>query len=196
MSYLLPKYLKALSDFCNDDDDDATLAREDPYKAFIRVKLNGISNILVTSSYLSRDAPNKTFNELINSLNKYIPVLAGIKDNVLYDILPLEPLHITDRDCSKLKLLLKQIAPESPLAHLSTSSLRNILYNEGDVTQALSIAANTIEKDKLNLKVMGLIEDVDSDPSTTFWANDNNDNNDINKLDEIIINSNSNGNLY
>jgi hypothetical protein len=191
MSYLLPKYLQVLSDFSNGDNDNS--AREDPYKAFIRVKLDDISNILSKSSYLSSCAPNKSFNELINGLNKYIPVLAGVRENILYDILPLEPLHITDRDCSGLKLLLKQIAPESPLAHLSTSSLRSILYNEGNVTEALSIAAKEIEKEQLDLKSMGIIEDVDSEPSTAFWG-DNNDNNDINKLDEIIINTSSSSN--
>jgi len=186
ISYLLPKYLQTLSDFSND-----VSAREDPYKAFLRVKIDEISEILTKSSYIAGCAPNKTFNEVIEGLKKYLPLLSGIRRDISLDTLTLEPLHITDRDCTGLKLIIKEIAPEAPIAHLSALALRSILYNEGNVTQALSNAADEIQRGKLNLEEMGLIEDIDSEPSpSSFWIDDNNQN----KADETNMKTNINSN--
>jgi hypothetical protein len=166
LSYLFPKYLKTILDFTDD-----VTAREDPYKAFLRVKIEQICKILGQSSYLSRYAPNNTFNEFIEGFKKYSPILSGIRKNVLHEILPLEPLHVTERDCTGLKLIIKQLAPESPLAHLSASALHNILYNEGNITQAFHHASDHISYNKRVLESLGLIEDE----TMNIWsANDQN----------------------
>jgi hypothetical protein len=88
-------------------------------------------------------------------------------------------------------LIIKEIAPEAPIAHLSASALRSILYNEGNVTQALSNAANEIQRGKLNLEEMGLIEDLDEEPSpSSFWTDDINQN----EADETNMKTNINSN--